>query len=161
MRPNWKKILRVLWQQQQFPGMERLSEFCALLSSTGPRYSWSTHLVYYQQASLCSHIARSRHIKNQTQTKAYPRAPFSGQNRSLPLPWPFDHRLCLLPSQLVFSKMDFLLSCLKHPNDLCFELSLNLHMLDNCALRNCFQSGPNTKEKHTANAFSRGAQTFP
>lgn len=47
---------------------------------------------------------------------------------------------------LLFSKMDFLLSCLKHPNDLCFELFLNHHMLDNCAQRNYFQSGLNTKE---------------
>lgn len=66
-----------------------------------------------------------------------------------------------LPDFILFSKMDFLLSCLKHPDDLCFGLFLNHHMLDNCAQRNYFQSGLNTKEKHTANFFSRAVQTFP
>lgn len=66
-----------------------------------------------------------------------------------------------LPDFVLFSKMDFLLSCLKHPNDLCFGFFLHHHMLDNCAQRNYFQSGLNTKEKHTANFFSRAVQTFP
>lgn len=66
-----------------------------------------------------------------------------------------------LPDYILFSKMDFPLSCLKHPHDLCFRLFQNHHMLDNCAQRNYFQSGLNTKEKHTANFFSRAVQTFP
>lgn len=71
----------------------------------------------------------------------------------------FDHKSFL--TSFYSPRWIFLLSCLKHPNDLCFGLFLNHHMLDNCAQRNYFQSGLNTKEKHTANFFSRTVQTFP
>ena len=65
----------------------------------------------------------------------------------------FDHKPFL--TSFYSPRWIFLLSCLKHPNDLCFGLFLNHHMLDNCAQRNYFQSGLNTKEKHTANFFSK------
>lgn len=71
----------------------------------------------------------------------------------------FDHKPFL--TSFYSPRWIFLLSCLKHPNDLCFGLFLKHHMLDNCAQRNYFQSGLNTKEKHTANFFSRTVQTFP
>lgn len=74
----------------------------------------------------------------------------------------FEHSCTsALPDFVLFSKTDFTLSFLKHPDDLCFRFFLNHHMLDNCAQRNYFQSGLNTKEKHTANFCSRVVQTFP
>lgn len=128
------------------------------LSST--KCFWSRHFFFLISTSHSPHAKKDKKRKGKTKNLTFIFL------LEIYLTFTFHVPLTIsctsvLPDFVLFSKMDFLLSCLKHPNDLCFGLFLNHHMLDNCAQRNYFQSGLNTKEKHTANFFSRAVQTFP
>lgn len=123
---------------------------------------WYQGILFY--SPYCTILMQKKKKKKKAKTKPKPWVAFFLLQIYLTFTFHVPLTISCTPAHpdfILFSKMDFLLSCLKHPNDLCFGLFLNHHMLGNCAQRNYFQSGLNTQEKHTANFFSRAVQTFP